>query len=87
MVGGALRRIVDRGAAPLADHYSHGRVALPYADAANHLSPGDRVVSVSGICEIDALYGSDLQRRVLYVTGESGVNSPPAKLVEQPSPP
>lgn len=68
----ALGVVLVAFAAPLRHHYEQRRSALPYADAAMHLRPGDSIVSLVGVCQLYPLYGPDLRRRVEYLTGQDG---------------
>jgi hypothetical protein len=67
---------VAASSSALMRHFRRNDSFLSFADAAAKLRPLDRVVSVAGICEIYALYGPTLDRRVLYVTGAGGLDPP-----------
>jgi hypothetical protein len=62
----------------LASGYEQARLgSLPFEPAAEHLRDSDTSVAVAGFCEIYALYGPDLTRRVEYLTGsDDGLSRP-----------
>lgn len=73
-------------AAPsLAARYDLRRdLTMPFEDARQHLGASDTSVAVAGFCEIYALYGPDLERRVEYLTGrDDGINRPYAATYQE----
>jgi hypothetical protein len=84
-VGTLAAALLLCAAAPsLAARYDRRRdVTMPFEDAQRHLGASDTSVAAAGFCEIYALYGQDLQRRVEYLTGrDDGINRPYATTYE-----
>ena len=72
VVAGLVACIASLGLSPaLARHYDAARVAdsVPFESLSQRLDPTEKSIAVAGFCEIYALYGPGLDRRVEYLTG------------------
>ena len=63
---------VVAAASPLVLRYHDDRRSLLQFNGADALLPATATVDVAGFCELYALHGADLERRVTYLTGDDG---------------
>lgn len=69
-VAGVGVLIVALAAPALARRYDAGRDTLPFEDLRRALSENHDPVAFAGFCQMYALYGPTLDRRVEYLTGD-----------------
>ncbi len=73
------------GAPRLARHYDNRRLVngLPFEAQRLALRPTDRSITVTGFCQIYALYGPTFANRVEYLTGDDSTYNRPFYATKQ----